>query len=89
MATSSPIEVRTITSATLSKSHMCLGNEHTCILFFLTEKFSDLVTDFALGNLDIVFGVAIIGHQRQEAVISDIELHHINKESPSCFGRHQ
>lgn len=38
------------------------------------EHFVNLVTNFAFGHLDIVLGGAIIGHEGQEAIVSDVKL---------------
>lgn len=47
---------------------------HTGILLFFGEQLVDPVTNFTFGNLDIVLGVAIVGHQRKEAIVLDIKL---------------
>ena len=46
----------------------------TGILAILNEKLLDLVTDFALRELDIVLGGTIIRHEGEEAVISHVKL---------------
>ena len=46
----------------------------TGILLVGLEKLSNLVTDFAIRHTDIILGIAIIAHQRQEAIVGDIKL---------------
>ena len=46
----------------------------TGVLFFVAEKLGDLLPDFVVWNLDIVFGGAIVGHERKETVVGDIKL---------------
>ena len=46
----------------------------TGILLLGPEKLLDLLANFTVWDLDIILGSAIVGHERQEAVISDIEL---------------
>ena len=48
---------------------------HTDVFAFILEELLDLVTNFALRNLDIVLGRTIIGHEREETIVGDIELH--------------
>jgi len=43
------------------------------VLLFGTEKLLDLFTDFAIRQLDIVLGGAIIRHEGQETIVSDVE----------------
>lgn len=50
------------------------GVELTGILLISLEELGDLVTDFAIRDLDVVLGVAVVAHQRKEAIIRDIEL---------------
>lgn len=47
---------------------------HTGVLVLLVEHLVDLITELTVGELDIVLGGAIIGHQGEETIISDIEL---------------
>lgn len=46
----------------------------TGVLLLLGEKLADLVANLAVGNLDIVLGVAVVLHQGQEVVVGDVEL---------------
>lgn len=46
----------------------------TSIFLLTTEELLDLVADFTLGDLDIVFGGAIFGHQGEETVFGDVKL---------------
>jgi hypothetical protein len=51
-----------------------IDNELTGVLSILSEELVDLVTSFAIGDLDIVFGGAIVGHKGEETIVSDVEL---------------
>ena len=70
--------VSTITSLlSVSVVSFCLPRTEcalTGVLAILNEKLLDLVTDFALGELDIVLGGTIIRHEGEEAVISHVKL---------------
>lgn len=46
----------------------------TGILLFGAEESLDLLADFTLGKLDIVLSGTIVGHEGQEAIVSDVEL---------------
>ena len=46
----------------------------TGVLLLLLEETVDLVANLAIGHLDIILEVAVIGHEREEAVIGDVEL---------------
>lgn len=46
----------------------------TGILLLGLEELLDLLADFTFWNLDIILGGAIIRHERQETVVSDVEL---------------
>lgn len=46
----------------------------TGILAFLGKKFMDLFADLTIRNLDIVLGLARVGHEGEKAVIGNIEL---------------
>ena len=48
--------------------------EHTGVLLFGYEELGDLVTDLAVGQLDVVLGIAIVGHEGKETVVGDIKL---------------
>jgi len=75
MATSSPIEVRTITSELIS---LCVSGEKspqlTGVFLLGTEKALDLFTNLTLRHLNIILGFAIVGHEGQEAIVRDIKL---------------
>ena len=43
-------------------------------LLLILKHALDLVTEIAIGDLDIVLGVTVILHQRQEVVVGDIQL---------------
>lgn len=49
-------------------------NDDVDVLAILREELVDLLADFTVGDLDIVLGVAAIAHEREETVVSDIEL---------------
>jgi len=46
----------------------------TSVLAILGEHLVDLVTDFAIGKLDIILGGAVVRHEGEEAVVSNVEL---------------
>jgi hypothetical protein len=46
----------------------------TSILLLNGEELLDLLANFALGNLDIILGLTIIGHQGEVTIVRDIEL---------------
>lgn len=46
----------------------------TGVFAVVGEELGDLVADVAIGNLDIVLGGAIVRHEREEAIIGDVEL---------------
>lgn len=54
----------------------------TGVLAVLREHLADLVSDFALWNLDIILERTVVGHEGEETVISDIDLYAI-----SMFGQ--
>jgi hypothetical protein len=66
--------VRTITSAFVSDVLSVLETTHTGVLALIGEHLGDLVANFTVGNLDVVLGGAIVGHEREEAVIGHVEL---------------
>lgn len=68
--------VRTITSVNeiSLKSNLHNGFQLTGVFLLLTEKLLDLLTNFTIGHLDIILGGAIVRHEGQEVVISDIKL---------------
>lgn len=49
----------------------------TGVLSLFDEKLLDLVANFALGNLDVVLGGAVIRHEREETVVRDIKLSYV------------
>lgn len=46
----------------------------TGVLALLSEELVDLVTNLAIGNLDVVLGGAIVGHEGKETIIGNVEL---------------
>lgn len=46
----------------------------TSVLLLLEEKLPDLGANLVVGALDVVLGVAVIGHEGHEAVVTDVEL---------------
>ena len=76
MAASSPIAVRMMTSksGSVPRLKQMMRWLLTSVLAILSEELADLVTDLALRDLDVVLGGAIVGHEREETVIGDIEL---------------
>lgn len=49
-------------------------NRLTSILLIGAEKLLNLVTNFTIRNLDIILGLAVIGHKGEESIVGDIEL---------------
>jgi hypothetical protein len=47
---------------------------HTCVLLISLEKLGDFVANFTVGHANIILGVTIIVHEREEAIIGDVEL---------------
>ena len=47
---------------------------HTSVLLIGLEELGDLVADFAIRHLDIILGSARVVHERQEAIVGDVEL---------------
>src|SRR4051794_30275200 len=76
MAASSPMAVRTMTSGEWSVKVMesKFWGQLTGVLAILSEELIDLVTNLTLGNLDVVLGGTIVGHEGEETVISNVEL---------------
>jgi hypothetical protein len=76
MATSSPMAVKTMTSAAICKYLVTNMNSLvlTCILLLGLEQLLDLLANFTFWDLDIVLGSTVVGHQGQETVIGDIKL---------------
>ena len=76
MAASSPMAVRTMTPAInqlLLKVTRSDG-ELTGVLALLGEELVDLVSDLAIGDLDIVLGGAVIGHEGKETILRNVDL---------------
>lgn len=46
----------------------------TALLLLNGEHLVDLLTNLVVGNLDIVLGVTVVGHQGHEAILGDVEL---------------
>lgn len=46
----------------------------TGVLALILEELGDLVSGLSIGNLDIVLGGAVVGHEGEEAIVSDVEL---------------
>ena len=50
------------------------GLELTGVLLLLNEELVDSVTDLVLGDLDVVLGGAVVKHEGEETIVSDVEL---------------
>lgn len=76
IAASSPIAVRTITSSLQSVRSLacCCPERLTSVLAILNEELVDLVANLTIGNLDIVLGGAILSHEGEETVVSNVKL---------------
>jgi hypothetical protein len=48
----------------------------TGVLAIVGEELGDLVTNLTIGNLDVVLGGAIIGHEGEETIVGNVELTH-------------
>jgi len=48
-------------------------NNDIGILLFFGEELGNLLANFSIRNLDIVLSLAIISHQRKEAIVRDIK----------------
>lgn len=46
----------------------------TGVFALVGEQLADLLTDFTVGNLDVVLGVAKIVHEGEETVVTDVQL---------------
>ena len=76
MAASSPMAVRTMTPAIdqlLHKSTRSNG-ELTGVLALLGEELVDLVTNLAIGKLDVVLGGAVVRHEGKETILRNVDL---------------
>ena len=68
--------VRTMTPAIdqlLLKATRSKG-ELTGVLAFLNEELVDLVTNLALGSLDVVLGGAVVRHEGKETILRNVDL---------------
>jgi hypothetical protein len=76
MAASSPMAVRTMTpvinqlllQVTQSKGKL------TGVLALLGEELVDLVTNLAIGDLDVVLGGAVVRHEGKETILRNVDL---------------
>lgn len=67
--------VRTITSTAISKLHHRIASHQlTSVLAILVEELVDLVTNLAIGELDIVLGGTVIRHEGEETVVGNVKL---------------
>lgn len=55
-------------------SRSCPTCTLTGVLAILGEHLADLLTDFVIGDLDVVLGGAVVGHEGKEAVIGNVNL---------------
>jgi hypothetical protein len=46
----------------------------TGVLLLLVEELVDALTDLVVGDLDVVLGGAVVEHEGEETVVSDVEL---------------
>lgn len=80
MQASSPMEVRTTTSRVALAylpSRLSAGifrEKLTGVLAIVLEELLDLVSNLAVGKLDIVLEGAVIRHEGKEVVVGDVEL---------------
>ena len=74
MATSSPIAVKTMTSASVSRAFSEGLDVPTGVLLLLAEELGDLLANFTVGNLDVILGSTVFGHEGEEAVVGNVEL---------------
>jgi hypothetical protein len=75
MAASSPIAVRTMTSGRISlDANLHLSIQLTGVLALLGEELVDLVANLTLGELDIILGGAVLRHEGEETVVSNVKL---------------
>ena len=58
-----------VVSAMVGRSLLLTG-----VLLLSAEELGDLVANFAIGHLDIILGVTIVGHQGKEAIVRDVQL---------------
>jgi hypothetical protein len=74
-----------MTSAFVSNALSILRSQHTGVLAVLVEHLVDLVADFTIGDLDVVLGGAVVGHEREEAVVGNVELREWLAEASRTF----
>ena len=70
------MEVRTMTSGGYQR-FSCYGKENpklTGIFLINAEELLNLLTNLTVGDLDVILRVTIVGHEREESVVRDIEL---------------
>jgi hypothetical protein len=48
-------------------------NDDVCVLLISLEELGDLVANFTVGHANIILGVTIIVHEREETIIGDVE----------------
>jgi len=48
-------------------------NDNVGVFLLAVEKSLDLLANLTLGNLDVIFGLAVIRHQGEEAIVGDIK----------------
>jgi hypothetical protein len=48
----------------------------TGVLALVGEELGDLVANLTIGNLDVVLGGAVVGHEGKETVVGNVELTH-------------
>jgi hypothetical protein len=48
-------------------------NNNVGVLLLLLEELGDLLANLVVGKRDIVLGVTVIGHEREETVVGDVE----------------
>jgi hypothetical protein len=75
MAASSPMAVRTMTSAIISNcATVPSAHQLTGVLAILVEELVDFLANLAIGELDIVLGGTVIRHEGEETIVGNIEL---------------
>lgn len=50
------------------------GCKRTEVLLLLFEKLFDPITKFAFGDLHVVLGVTVVGHEGEKSVVRDVKL---------------
>jgi hypothetical protein len=59
----------------------------TGVLAVLGEHLVDLVANLAIGDLDVVLGGAVVGHEGKEAVVGNVELEYTVSHGCQDFAR--